>query len=306
VRRLFAGGASALLALALLGAGCDASVDDRAALEEPVRVGYFIGSNAYRAQFFPGELPAPGVGPAVVGVDIGPNQAIPGKQGKSGYVVRMGGQAFAVAVRLQGRANGYWIARVDQPEPLYGDQVSASLFFDVAPTLTPGKVQLELSGVDGSRQFGARSLAPLAVVPRIDPATPVVIQLRWDAGVDLDLQLRAPDGTTLTPKHPTTAPPGTADAGAAPGIGRLDGDSMAGCVDDGLREEDVLFATAPAPGNYSIYVNAFDLCGKVGANYEVSVIRSGVIGERFFGRISSAEVQAGGFGVGDFVSDITF
>jgi hypothetical protein len=242
----------------------------------------------------------------VVGVDIGPNQAIPGKQGKAGYVVRLKGEAYAVAIRLQDRSNGYWVARVDQPEPLYGDQVSASLFFDVAPTTPPRTYQLELSGVDGSRQFGPRSLAPLAVVPRIDPTTPVVIKLRWDAGVDLDLQLRAPDGTTLSPKRPTTAPVGLADAGVAPGVGRLDGDSVASCVDDGRREENVLFVTPPAPGRYSIYVNAFDLCRKLGTNYEVSVIRAGVVGEQLYGRISEAEVQQGGFGVGDFVTDITF
>lgn len=295
-----------LLGAVVAGAGCDASVDDPAALEEPVRVGYFIGSTAYRAQFFAGALPEPATGPKVVGVDVGPNRAIAGKQGKAGYVVRLDRQAFAVAVRQKGRDNGYWIARVDQPEALYGNQVSASLFFDIAPGLAPGKVELELSGVDGSRRFGDRSTAPLAVVPRFDPKTPIVIQLRWDAAVDLDLQLRSPDGTILSPKRPTTAPIGLPDAGTAPGIGRLDGDSMASCVEDGRHEEYVLFATPPAPGKYSIYVNAFELCGKRGATYEVSVLRAGDVSERFFGRISELEVQQGGFGTGDLVSDITF
>jgi hypothetical protein len=306
VRRALAAAFAVVTVSAVAGAGCDASVEGRAALEEPIRVGYFVGSKAFRAQFFPGALPPPGEGPSVVGVDIGPNQVIPGKQGKAGYVVRLSGEAFAVAVRQKGRDNGYWIARVDQPEPLYGNQVSASLFFDVSPDVEPGKLQLELSGVDGSRRFGARATAPLAVIPRFDPKTPVVIQLRWDAAVDLDLQLRAPDGTVLTPKHPSTAPAGLADAGDAPGIGRLDGDSMASCIDDGRREEDVLFATAPAPGAYAIHVNAFDLCGRPGATYEVSVLRAGVVGERFFGRVSEAEVRQGGAGIGDFVSDITF
>jgi hypothetical protein len=306
VKRALAVALSTVALGAVAGAGCDASVDDRAALEEPVRVGYFVGSKAFRAQFFPGALPEPGAGPQIVGVDIGPNQVIPGTQGKSGYVVRLGSEAYAVAIRQQGRDNGYWIARVDQPEPLYGNQVSASLFFDVAPGISPGKLQLELSGVDANRHFGARTTAPLAVIPRFDPKTPVVIQLRWDAAVDLDLQLRAPDGTMLTPKHPTTAPSGLADAGAATGVGRLDGDSMASCVDDARREEDVLFTTPPTPGSYALYVNPFDLCGRQGTTYEISVLRAGVVSERFFGRISEAEIQQGGFGIGDFVTNITF
>ncbi len=295
-----------LIAKPLLVPACGDSVDADVALEEPVRVGYFIGSTQYRAQFFPGELPQPSGGPEVAGVDIGPNQVAPGKQGKSGYTVRLAKDAYAVAVRLQGRNNGYWIARVDQVEPLFEGQVSASLFFDVAPTVSPQLYQLELAGVNGDRKFGTASTAPLVVVPRVPPNAPAAIHLRWDAPVDLDLQVRAPDGTLLTPKRPTTAAPGTPDAGAAPGVGHLDGDSMSSCVDDGLREENVIFSTPPASGKYQIYVNAFDLCRRLGTSYEVSIIRNGNVEQRFFGRISEPEVQRGGFGLGDFVTDVTF
>jgi hypothetical protein len=296
----------AALAVAIAIPACGTSAEAPSALEEPLRVGYLIGSTPYPAQFFPGAMPAPGGGPGVAGVDVGPAQAAPGKQGKGGYIVRLDKRAFSVAVRLAGRANGYWVARVDQPEALFENQVSASLTLDVSPEMSAGNYQIELSGIDVDQRFGDRSTAPLVVVPRPGLDAPVVISLRWDAAVDLDLQVQAPDGTVLSPKRPTTAAPTTADAGAAPGVGRLDRDSMASCVEDGAREENVIFTTPPSPGPYRLFVNAFSMCRRAGTSYELTVRRNGALSERFLGRVSEAEARQGGYGVGDFVAEITF
>jgi hypothetical protein len=296
----------ALLVIALVLVSCKSSVTAPVELEEPLRVKYLIGSTPFAAQFFAGDLPAPSGGPPVAGVDVGPDQVASGKQNKGGYTVRLQQDAFAVAVRLLGRTNGYWIARVDQLEPLFNGQVSASLEFDVSIALPPGNYEIELSGVSGDARYGPRATAPLTIVPRVPPNAPVVIRLRWDNTVDLDLQVRGPDGTLLSPKHPSTAPPTLPDAGTAPGYGRLEGDSIASCVDDGLREEDVVFDAPPVPGKYSIYVNPFDLCGEIGANYDVAVLRTGNVTDRWLGRVSAIEVQQGGFGLGDFVSEVSF
>ena len=301
--RIFLAFAAVVPTLAL---ACGDSVTAPVVNEEPLRFGYRIGSTDFRAQFFAGDLPQPNGGPRVVGVDYGPNRAAPGTLAKSGYTVRVADTAYAVAVRLKGRTNGYWIARVGQIELLSAAEVSASLFFDVAPNVAPGRYSLEVSGVDGDGRYGERSLAPLQIVPRVPPNAPAVITLRWDTGADLDLQLRAPDGTLLSPKRPTTAPVGAPDAGTLSGVGRLVGDSVASCVDDGLRQEDVVFTTPPAPGTYSVFVNPFSLCGQVSAGYEVSISRSGQVEQRFFGSISQLEVQQGGFNLGDFVADISF
>lgn len=292
--------------LLLAAVACGDSVKAPVADEEPLRFAYVIGSASFQAQFFTGELPQPNGGPKVAGVDIGPNQATPGTRGKSGYIVRLDDHAYSIAIRLQGRSNGYWIARVNQVEAINAAQVSASISFDVAPTMTPGRYNLEISGVDGDSRYGERTLAPLEIVPRVPPSAAAVITLRWDTATDLDLQLRAPDGTLLSPKRPTTAPVGAADAGTLSGVGRLDGDSVASCVDDGLRQEDIVFVTPPAAGTYSIYVNPFSLCGEVTAAYEISVVRNGQIDQRFFGSIGQLEVQQGGFNLGDFVADVSF
>ncbi len=300
-----------LLLTAALGAtlavapACGDSVTALVADEEPIRFGYVIGSTTFEAQFFAGDLPKPDGGPKVAGIDIGPNRAAPGTRAKGGYVVRAEDTAYSIAIRLQGRTNGYWVARVGQAEALNGAQVSASIVFDVAPTVAPGSYRLEVSGVDSERHYGERALAPLQIVPRISPDAPAVITLRWDTATDLDLQVRAPDGTLLSPKRPTTAPVGAPDAGTLPGVGRLEGDSVASCVDDGLRQEDVIFLTPPA-GKFSIFVNPFSLCGQVSAGYEVSVLRNGRVDQRFVGRIGQLEVQQGGFGLGDFIADVLF
>ncbi|MDB4944707.1 MAG: uncharacterized protein JWP97_4241 [Labilithrix sp.] len=296
-----------LLALALpLSAACDDSVETNSVLEEPLRFRYQIGSAAFDAQFFPGELPAPSGGPAVAGVDIGPNQVAPGTVDKGGYVVRLADNAYSVALRLQGRSNGYWVARVNQVEAINANQVSAAIFFDVSPAATPGRYRIEVSGIDGQNRFGERALAPLDIIPRVPADAPAVISLRWDAAVDLDLQIAAPGGTFLSPKRPTTAPVGAPDAGTAPGYGHSLGDSMAACVNDGYRQEDVLFTATPVSGTYAIYVNPYSLCGQQGTAYEVMVSRKGIVTDRYVGRISAPEVQQGGFGLGDHVADVSF
>src|SRR3979490_2663358 len=107
MRRSLPGGLASLGIGPLFVEGCGDSVDAKVALEEPIRVGYFVGSTSFRAQFFPGDLPEPAGGPPGPGFDIGPSEVTPGKQGKGGYTVRLADSAYSVAIRLQGRSNGY-------------------------------------------------------------------------------------------------------------------------------------------------------------------------------------------------------
>ena len=297
-----------LLAILLLVAvipACGDSVDNSVALEEPLRFKYAINSTEQPAQFFPGDMPAANGGPLIQAFQLGSTSASPGTKDHGGYGVTLAPTAFTVAVRLQGRTSGYWVARVSDLDVIVGG-VIANLLFDVSTTMPLGKYQLEMSGVDGSGAFGPRMTAPLSIIPRLDTSGPAVISLKWDAGVDLDLQLATPDGSFLSPKRQTTAPPGTPDAGTAPGYGQLDGDSVNSCVDDGLRQEDIVFATPPLPGDYKIYVNPFSLCHLPGTNYQVSVYRNGNVTESYYGNISAPEVQQGGFQLGYFIADVTF
>jgi hypothetical protein len=300
----------ALLALGLVTvvavAACGDSVDSNLALDEPLRVKYALSGANETAQFFTGDMPAPNGGPVIQSLQIGSDQMSPGTQNRGGYGVVLAPDAYTVAVRLQGRTSGYWIARVSELDVI-DNGVIAHLLFDISTSMPTGQYQVELSGIDKNGLFGDRTDAPLAIIPRLDTSGPAVISLKWDAGVDLDLQLATPYGTFLSPKHQTTASAGTdAGTGAAPGYGYLDGDSVASCVDDGLRQEDVVFATPPIPGVYTIYVNAFSLCSLPGTNYQVSVLQNGNVTQSWYGNISAPEVQQGGFQLGQKIADVTF
>ena len=297
-------GVIVLFVIALVCA-CGDSVDNPEALDEPIRVKYEVNSTTQRAQFFTGDMPAPNGGPAIKLLQIGSPIMAPGAQNRGGYGLTLDDSAFTVGVRLLGRTTGYWVARVSTFDVLNGG-VGATLLLDVSVSITPGSYQLELTGIDRDGHFGERQTAPVSIVPRLNTNGPAVISLKWDAGVDLDLQLATPYGTFLSPKRQVTAPEGTADAGTAAGYGVLDGDSVNSCVDDGLRQEDIVFSSPPIPGVYTIYVNGFSLCRLPGTNYQVTVLQNGNVMQTYRGNITAPQVQQGGFQLGDKVADVTF
>lgn len=66
-------------------------------------------------------------------------------------------------------------------------------------------------------------------------------------------------------------PSDVVDAGVAP---QFDRDSLQSCVPDGIREEDLVFADQPAPGNYDVRVDPFAACGQPAAHFTVNVYLS--------------------------------
>jgi hypothetical protein len=94
----------------------------------------------------------------------------------------------------------------------------------------------------------------------------------------------------------------------------LDRDSNAGCIQDGRRQENLVFTGAPPPGVYQIYARLFDACGAGtthftatvrearpspagGATLEVVRSRTGVL----------TPIDArGGRDLGLFVTEVTF
>jgi hypothetical protein len=104
------------------------------------------------------------------------------------------------------------------------------------------------------------------------------ITLSWDTQLDLDLQVVAPDGTIVSPAHPTLHDPpktGTVD----PNAPRINRDSNANCVIDGQRSESLIWPTVPAnkgtteypSGTYLIYANLFDPCGQQAVTFHATV-----------------------------------
>jgi uncharacterized protein YfaP (DUF2135 family) len=101
----------------------------------------------------------------------------------------------------------------------------------------------------------------------------LVVTLTWDTEVDVDLHVMDPLGNEIYHGAPSSLDPfahGASASSASPGV--LDVDSNAGCIIDGLRQEDVIWAGAPPSGHYLVRVDTPSLCGQASSHWTVSVM----------------------------------
>jgi hypothetical protein len=186
----------------------------------------------------------------------------------------------AVGVRFADVGTGYWIVPVGATDPQYPGQITFGMRVTFAPTIPAGTHELLAVAIGASGQAGTQRQASMCFESAIpdnghacNPAIPVpaaVISLSWDTNFDLDLHVIAPNGENFDPKTPLGFYP---DSGARPPatLPAIDRDSLAGCVPDGIRREDLVFPTAPAPGAYEIYVDPFAACGQAAVRFTVTV-----------------------------------
>ncbi len=234
---------------------------------------------ASNAQFVPGALVADtaATGATLSGINIINTNVYPGQENFSFSGTVTGPTAL---VGLDGDA-GHWIlpATIADPTTAGGFDFSSTLSF--SPLLSVGAHKLVVRGVGTDGVVGPAQIFVLTANQAPPPAGALVITLSWDTQADLDLHVLMPnadDPTTpieIWSKHPVglplpalgTAPP-TADQIAA--AGTLDFDSNANCVIDGRRQENVVFPQAPPPGDYTVRVDAFSLCGQPDAQWVVT------------------------------------
>jgi hypothetical protein len=269
-------------ALAALSA-CNGQSSSNAGVTEPIVV--------HDAQLISGSLPgpaplgddaggAPPMQPALTNVQSTNALVLPGQAGKQ-FQGRAVDSAFSIGMRLADIGTGYWVVPIGPPDPQYSGELSWQASIDFNANIPPGKHPLRFVAIDGNGNAGQESELVICAESRVpdnlsscDPtiAPPdAVISLVWDQDVDLDLQVIGPDGTLVTPKHPATM---TDDAGApAPGAGVIDRDSLASCVPDGRRQEDLVWQKRPS-GAWDIYANLFSACGKPATRFTVIVYES--------------------------------
>jgi hypothetical protein len=257
-----------------------------AAIGEPITVN--------GAQFVPGSLPGtpPVDGGSVMdnGFDAGSNEplevtylespnplAIPGAAGKS-FSGRVTQSAVAVGMRFPDLGTGYWVTPLGAPDPEFPGELTWSVSMSFNSNIPTGFHDLRFTALDGNGNASPQADIEICAASRIPDnhnscypniAPPsAVFTLMWDADVDLDLQVTTPDGRVVDPKHPATVDP---DGGAVPAnAGVIDRDSLANCVPDGLRQEDLVFQQPPS-GTYQIAVNLFSACNKAGTTFTVIV-----------------------------------
>jgi hypothetical protein len=285
---------------ALLACGCALACGEEqltAGFEEPLRVesGQFIEGA------LPGAFPVSGQQAAT------PSAGAPSGVSlvKAGQRVRASGtatgDAASVGIRFADLGSGYWVRPLSVPdlESTEGG-FTWDLNIDFATDLTAGLHTLLLAGIGEDGQAGTQRAVEVCVQPtipdrlsttsvllrgnRCDPKQQppaLVVSLGWNTAVDLDLQVVTPSGQRLDAKRPTNAVLGSDGEidGSVQGTGRIDADSNADCVLDGLNRENLVFDQTPAPGRYYVYVDLYDACGQRSVHFDVSLHQGGPAAE---------------------------
>jgi hypothetical protein len=288
---------ASLLTLTL--SGCGDSVSAHAGIGEPLRV--------TNGTYFEGSFPVShDGGPDVLAVNIRNSEFTAGTAGK-GISGLADSKAQSVALGLQGLGHGYWILPMGAPDQMTLGAFNWSANCDFSRDIPAGMQTLNIAAADANGQFGAVRTQGLNIQPFI-PAGHVVASLSWGADADLDLHLVGPSGKELDPKHPNSAELYDAgdDAGLPmPGSGLLEHDSLAACVPDGMRTENVVWNGDPEPGSYLVRVDMFSACGKPAANFVFTLYVDGQRVLQKNGRLLDSDADGGGPGSGLFVTQFT-
>jgi len=287
-----------LVVLLGLFSGCSNSQNSRTGIDEPLVIRGVIGNSKAKslAPFIPGQLPgnilAADAAAPVVNVDGGTpatrlaslgsflERFVYQGQNNVGVSGTATQDVSSVAFKLKDLGTGYWVMPVGALD-VATQKNSWDISADFGRDIPEGYQYLNFVGIDGNGNAGAIQALRVCIAGRlydgfqgcVATAKPpaAAIALTWDTNVDLDIQVLTPDGQLIEPKNPLTTP---LDAGVTQipaGTGRIDRDSNAACVIDGIREEDLVWATTAPKGTYGIYVNLFDSCKQPVVHFNVKV-----------------------------------
>ncbi|HYQ03198.1 MAG TPA: hypothetical protein VER96_31205 [Polyangiaceae bacterium] len=290
--RFFMLGFSSFLALCL--AGCGDSQSSESGLSEPLRV--------QGAQFFEGSFPeGHASGPVISQINIRSTDLLQGAPSKS--VTGLAGPGSeSVAIALQGLGHGYWVLPVGAESLESPGSFSWGASLNLSMDVPLGEQFLQTAAYGPNGEFGPETTQRLTVKSRL-PTGKVVASLTWGVDADLDFHLIGPSGKELSPKHPNSSE--LDDSGnAVEGNGLLDHDSLAGCVPDGMRTENVVWTDAPEAGTYQVLVHMFSACGKPAASFKFNLYVDGQSVLEKAGRLLDIDAD-GGAGNGLFVTEFS-
>jgi hypothetical protein len=220
---------------------------------------------------------------------------------------RASGDAYAVAIGLEGQGSGYWTHRVGAEDPVAPGELTFDVLVDLGANVEPGPSQLRIAAVDERGALGEAQLLDICILPEFqdngnacDPsvAPPLaVLSLSWDSDADLDLTLVSPSGKVYNKSRRGVAD----DAGKV--LASFDRDSNSGCVLDNKRREDFVIQELPESGKWRVYANMFDACGAVAARFTAETYQRRKTGEdsyalrrvaRVHGQFLRAQADGGG------------
>ncbi len=291
-------GAVVILLFPLAGGGCDGGASSDPGVSALLRL------SGKGTQFIPGELDITGGSdkPTIQGINISSNIVFPGATGRA-----LGGSAIgssAVLIGLQGDV-GHWVVPTGTPDSDNPDALDFSTSLSISPLipLMPANRAIVFRAVDGHQTVGPPMLLDMKIQPLAASGQPLVISLVWDTDSDLDLKVRVPNAvdpsmpidvwnksTVALPVLQNGDLPYTADD--VKNAGKLDYDSNAQCLLDGLRRENVTFPQTPPSGTYQVRVDSFSLCGQVAARWHAFAVANGadLLGEAY-GQAGDVDTQ---------------
>lgn len=285
---------SIVVLTALLSSSCSGGNEAHSGVGEPLVIKNRSSKGTSLAQFITGRLPgsiSSGTGgKAATSTTTGVPEALRATlqysepkvyrgQANIGFTGNTSMDVSAVALALEDLGTGYWVVPVG---PIDGATLLPTweALADFGPQIPQGFRNLQYVAIDGNGAAGELQSQPICIASRVpdgyqgcvpNPKTPaVVISLSWDTNVDLDLQVRSPDGRLIEAKNPATV---DLDAGSTlpADAGRMDRDSNGACVIDNIRYENLVWQTVAPKGRYGIYVNLFDACKQPSVRFNVQV-----------------------------------
>lgn len=254
-----------MLAAALLLTGCGGSSDsglapsDLPTLELRGLVSSFNVAGV-EASTRPGQPPLSGSGPII---DVQANNTVVNGGTLPATIVAavpfqtvylyVAGRSVGLASEAVGGVDGFYELRLPSA------QREAATLLTIPQSIPLSDLDLRFAVADATGVVGP--FVRLATRVTIVGTGDVQVTLSWNSAADVDLHVIDPSGEEVYWDNPQVRSGGT-----------LDLDSNAGCVTDGVRNENITWPTGRAPrGTYTVRVDYWSNCGADRTDYTVRV-----------------------------------
>jgi len=192
----------------------------------------------------------------------------------------------AVFVAVMG-STGYW--KVTIPAGVSASHVLLTLAQELPPGVT---ILVEIADRNGNVSDPFTVDLSIHQVGTGD----VQVNVTWNVDNDIDLHVVDPKGVEVYWGRRTSPEGGT-----------LDLDSNPGCLIDGVRNENIVWASGTAPrGTYTVRVDHYSNCKSAAVNYAVTVQKRGQTPQTYAGSFPATAGDHGGSGAGTTVATFTF
>ena len=294
------GSAWLFTALAFAAIGCGDSESVTSGLGEPLVV--------TNGQFFAGSLPQDQGGPKITSLGGLRSSIIPAGTTGKGISGAAAPGALSAAIELEGVSHGYWVIPVGPPDPQTEGELTWKFVCDFSRSLPAGIQTLRFGAANRDGQFGPAQSLKVNALPFL-PDGHVVASLSWGNDADVDIHVTGPSGKELDPKHISTTDVDPSTKLPLPGAGTLDRDSLANCVPNGHRMENVVWASdaaaPPEAGIYTVRADLFSSCGRPSTTFVFDLYIDGELVQHQAGILLDTDADNGGPGSGLYVTQFT-